>query len=162
MTDTATGTEPDIAPDADRTLTVTRHLSAPRETVFRAWTDPSELVRWWGPEGVTIPVCEVDLRPGGAWRTCMLGSQGQENICSGVYREIAEPERLEFTWAWETDGVRGHETIITVEFHERDGGTDFVLTQRVFETAKSRDDHGMGWSSSMMCLERHLATRYRD
>lgn len=159
MTDTATEPKPDITSEADRTLTVTRHLSAPRDVVFRAWTDPAELAKWWGPDGVTIPECEVDLRPGGAWRTCMLGSQGQKNICSGVYREIAAPERLEFTWAWETDGVRGHETIITVQFHERDGGTDFVLTQRIFETAESRDSHGIGWSSSVGCLEGYLATQ---
>ena len=157
MTDTATAAKSEIASEADRTLTITRRLAAPREAVFRAWTDPAELVKWWGPDGFTTPVCEVDLRPGGAWRTCMLGSQGQKNFCSGLYREIVEPERLEFTFAWDTDGVRGHETVITLEFHERDGGTEFTLIQRVFETVESRDDHGEGWASSIECLERHLA-----
>ena len=156
MTDAATDIETEAASQPDRTLVITRRLSAPREAVFRAWADPAELVKWWGPDGVTTPVCEMDVRPGGAWRTCMLGTEGGEHVCSGVYRDIAPPERLEFTWAWETDGVRGHETLITVEFRQRDGGTELVLTQRVFETTESRRLHNEGWTSAIDCLERHF------
>lgn len=157
MTDLATDHDPDTGTEADRTLTITRRLAVPREAVFRAWTDPAELVKWWGPEGMTTPVCEMDVRPGGAWRTCMLGSGGDEHYCSGVYREIAPPERLSFTWAWETDGERGHETLVTLEFHARDGGTELVLTQRVFETVEGRRQHNKGWVSSIDCLENHLS-----
>ena len=124
--------------------------------MFRAWSDPAELAKWWGPEGVTTPVCEMDVRPGGAWRTCMRGSEG-EHVCSGVYREISAPERLQFTWAWETDGVRGHETIVTIEFHETDGGTEMHFHQALFETAEGRRMHNQGWTSSFDCLDRHLA-----
>lgn len=157
MTDAMTAAGAETSTDAERTLTITRRLAAPRDVVFRAWTDPAELVRWWGPDGFTIPRCEMEVRPGGAWRTCMVSPQGREHIVSGVYREIVAPERLVFTWGWETDGVRGHETVVTLEFRDRDGQTEFVLTQGVFETVDGRDSHGSGWSSAFDCLERHLA-----
>lgn len=157
MSDTATAPGPQTGSDADRTLTITRRYAAAREIVFRAWADPAELVKWWGPEGMTTPVCEMDVRPGGAWRTAIVGDQGTEHVCSGVYRAVEAPSRLEFTWAWETDGVRGHETIVTLDFHERDGGTEMVFTQSVFESAESRRQHNEGWSSAFECLQRHLS-----
>ena len=161
MTDAATELSTDSASEAEDVLTITRHLGAPREAVFRAWSDPSELVKWWGPEGMTTPVCEMDVRPGGAWRTVIAGDQGNEHICSGLYREIIPPERLEFTWAWETDGRRGHESVITIEFREHDGGTEMVFTQRSFESAESRMLHNEGWTSAFKCLDRQFAARSR-
>ena len=144
------------AADPERVLRMTRTFAAPRETVFRAWTDPARLAKWWGPEGMSVPVCDMDVRPGGAWRTCMRSPEGADNFVRGVYREIVAPEKLVFTWAWEADGVPGHETVVTVEFHERGASTELVLTQQVFETAKSCRLHHEGWSSSFDCLEQHL------
>lgn len=159
MTDAATKIDAGAAAasDEDRTLTIIRHLKAPRDAVFEAWADPAVLVKWWGPEGVTVPDCRMDVRPGGAWRTVMRGPEGQTHTCSGVYREITPPERLEFTWAWEADGVRGHETVVTVVLHERDGGTEMVFTQRLFESAEGRTLHDEGWTSAFDCLDRYLA-----
>ena len=141
------------AANAERVLRLTRTFQAPREAVFKAWTERERLMRWWGPKDFTVPVCEMDVRPGGKWRTCMTESDGTEHWVQGVYREIAPPERLVFTWAWETDGVPGHETEIAVEFHERDGGTEIILTQQVFESSESRDGHQKGWSSSFEDLD---------
>ena len=157
MTDVATETAPDIGSEADRTLTITRRIAVPCDSVFRAWSDPAELTKWWGPEGTTPVIDVMDVRPGGAWRTRMVNAQGQEYICSGIYREIAAPERLSFTWAWETDGVRGHETVVTIEFKDSDGGTEMVLNQRLFETSEGTRMHNEGWTSSLDRLQQSLA-----
>ena len=143
-------------PDDTRVLRITRTFDAPRERVFRAWTEPEQLVKWWGPKGCTVPEHSIDVRVGGAWRTTMRSSEGNEHVVAGVYREITPPERLVFTWAWETEGPRGHETVVTIELRERDGGTELQLTQELFETETSRDMHNQGWSSCMECLDETL------
>src|SRR6266581_3309178 len=85
---------------ADRTLVVTRLLDAPCDLVFRMWTDPEHIARWWGPQGFTTTSLDMDLRPGGAYRSCMRSPEGRLLCRRGVYREIAPPERLAFTFAW--------------------------------------------------------------
>ena len=139
----------------DQVLLVERTIPAPPEQVFDAWVNPETLVQWWGPEGMDIPHHRLDVREGGAWETTMRNSEGGEVICSGVYRVIDRPNRLVFTWAWkQDDGLRGHETEITVTFTPDGDGTKMVLDQRSFAEVKSRDGHGMGWNSSFNCLER--------
>src|SRR5580704_17141265 len=86
---------PAAAPE--REVIITRIFDAPRSLVFKAWTDPKHIQRWWGPKGFTNPVCELDVRVGGAWRIVMRGPNGVDYPGSGVYREIVEPERLVFT-----------------------------------------------------------------
>jgi uncharacterized protein YndB with AHSA1/START domain len=144
---------------ADRALRLTRSFHAPREAVFRAFTERERFVQWWGPRGYTVPQCEMDVRPGGAWRTVMRSSEGTVHVVGGTYREVRAPERLVFTWAWETDGRRGDQTLVTLEFRDRAGATEIVLTHEPFESADARDRHGEGWSSSLDCLAEHLATR---
>lgn len=140
-------------PDDTRVIRMTRTFDAPRERVFRAWTEPEQLAKWWGPKGFTVPDHNIDVRPGGAWRTTMRSPEGNDHIVAGVYREITPPERLVFTWGWETEGPRGHETVVTIEFHERDGGTELQLTQELFENETSRDMHNQGWSGCMDSLD---------
>ena len=82
---------------AERVLAIERIFDAPPSLVFKAWTDPQHLVHWYGPRGFTLPSCKLDLRPGGAWRSCMLSPEGREHWVRGVFREIVEPERLVFT-----------------------------------------------------------------
>ena len=95
-------------------LVMTRVFEAPRELVFRAWIDPELEKRWSSPLGVTVPVCETDPRPGGAWRLCMRTPVGEELWAAGVYRQVRAPERLVTTHAWENpDGTPGHQTVIT-------------------------------------------------
>jgi uncharacterized protein YndB with AHSA1/START domain len=142
---------------ADCTLVIERVFSAPPAEVFAAWTDPSVLIRWWGPEGHTTPECDMDVRPGGAWRTKMVGPDG-DHIVSGTYREIAPPSRLVLTWGWQqADGSRGHETEVAVTFKAVAGGTRMRLVQSLFVSKEQRDAHNMGWSSSLNDLERMLA-----
>lgn len=157
MTDANSQREAMPDEDAGQVLTLKRLFDSPRESVFRAWTEPDQMVKWWGPDGCTAPVCDVDLRLGGAWRTCILTPEGKEHFVGGVYTVIDPPKKLTFTWAWEIDGVLGHEMIVALEFHDRDGATEFVLTQTQFESPKSREDHEKGWSSSLDCLHRTLS-----
>lgn len=103
--------------DPTITLTITRTYPAPREKVFRAWTDPQELKKWWaaGP-GYTTPFAEVDLRVGGRYRLAMKPpDKDVVHVVVGVYREVRPPERLIYTWGWE--GSAGPETLVTVEQH---------------------------------------------
>ncbi len=151
-----TRTKPMSNENAGRILRLTRTFAAPRETVFQAWTDREILVKWWGPKGYTVPVAEIDVRPGGAWRTCMRSPEGEEYCVGGVYREVIPPEKLVFTWAWESDGEPGHETVVTIEFHDKDGATELVLVQELFESVEARDKHNQGWSSSFDCLAEAL------
>ena len=134
----------------ERELVITRVLDAPRRLVFKAWTEPERVVRWWGPQGFTMPSCKMDVRPGGAFRFCMRSPDGTDHWLQGVYREIAEPERLVLTWAWEdAEGKPGHETLVTVSFAEHSAKTKLTLHQAVFESITARDSHQGGWTSSL-------------
>ncbi len=137
---------------ADRALEISRIVDAPRELVFKAWTDPEEIARWWGPQGFTTTSLTMDLHPGGAYRACMRSPTGTLHCRQGVYQEIVPPERLVFTFAWEdAAGDPGHETVVTVTFAEQGGKTLLTLHQATFETVAACDDHRGGWTS---CLER--------
>lgn len=81
----------------DREFVISRVFDAPRVLVFTAWTDPEHMAQWWGPHGFTNPVCEMDVRPGGAHRIVMRGPDGVEYPIKGVYLEVVEPERLVMT-----------------------------------------------------------------
>jgi uncharacterized protein YndB with AHSA1/START domain len=137
------------------TLKITRAFRAPRERVFRAWTTPQALTKWWGPPGYECPSAEVDLRPGGKYRLAMRKlPDGDVFYLSGVYREVRAPQRLIYTWSWEGQPEMG-ETLVTVEFLDRAGSTEVVLTHELFPTEKIRDDHNNGWSG---CLDRLAAS----
>jgi uncharacterized protein YndB with AHSA1/START domain len=139
----------------DTTLRLERIIAASPERLFALWTEPEELVKWWGPEGFTTPKHAIDVRPGGRWRTTMRRPDGTDHTVSGIYRAIEPPRRLVFTWGWDDDaGMRGHETEVTVTFEPVTGGTRMVLTQQAFADADSRDRHEHGWSSSFVCLAR--------
>ena len=138
----------------DRTLVIERVFKAPPEQVFAAWTDPKILAEWWGPESFHTPEYVMDVREGGAWRTVMRNQSGEAHIASGVYREITPPKRLIMTWGWQQpDGTRGHETEVALSFEPVAEGTRLRLVQRVFATVENRDNHRMGWSSSLDKLE---------
>ncbi|MCW5771447.1 MAG: SRPBCC domain-containing protein [Rhodospirillaceae bacterium] len=143
------------AANDDRVLRLEREFKAPPERVFAAFTDPRLLAQWFGPEGMACPVCEVDLRVGGGYRACMRGDAG-EHWVSGTYRAIEPPRRLAFTWAWEENGRRGHETLVEIDFAPAGRNTRLVLTHRGFETGDSRDNHRVGWTSSFVCLDLFL------
>ena len=143
---------------AERELVITRILDAPRELVFKAWTEPDRAIRWWGPRGFTTAHYELDFRPDGAYRVCMRSPEGTEHWQRGVCREVVEPERLVFTYAWEdSEGTPGHETVVTVTLAEFGAKTKLTLHQAVFETVTARDLHQGGWASALEWLAEYLA-----
>lgn len=138
-------------PGPQTTLRLTRTFAAPREKVFRAWTEPEELKEWWGPEGYATPTAEVDLRVGGRYRLGMMKlPNGDVFYLTGIYREVRPPEKLVYTWRWESQPELG-ETLVTIEFRDRGDATEVVLRHELFPNADARDDHSKGWSS---CLDR--------
>jgi len=79
---------------AEREIVMTRVFDAPRELVFQAWTDPMHVAQWWGPEGFSTTIHEMDVRPGGVWRLTMHGPDGRDYKNKMVFLEVARPERL--------------------------------------------------------------------
>jgi uncharacterized protein YndB with AHSA1/START domain len=113
-----------------------------------------------GPRDYPVVHFERELKPGGRWRKCLRASDGSvERWQSGVYHEIVEPERLVFTYAWESEmGERGHETLVTVTFEEEDGKTRMHFEQAIFPSEDQKNGHAGGWTSSFDRLADHLAT----
>lgn len=87
-------------------LTLKRRLNAPPAKVYAAWTDPQQLARWMGPEGVEMLKAETDVRVGGRYRLLMRSPDGEEHDVSGVYREVTPNEKLVFSWAWKSTPER--------------------------------------------------------
>jgi uncharacterized protein YndB with AHSA1/START domain len=141
-----------------RELVITRLFDAPRELVFEAWTDPKHLAQWWGPRDFPAALVKLDVRPGGAWRHCLRSTEtGNDLWHRGVFREIVAPERLVFTFAWEEEGERGLETLVTVTFADERGKTRMTLRQTPFQSDAERDGHQGGWNSTFDRLAEHLA-----
>jgi uncharacterized protein YndB with AHSA1/START domain len=144
---------------AERALVIKRVFDAPRTLVFKAWTEPEHLVHWSCPHGFTLTHCEGDLRPGGAWRSCMRSPDGRDLWLSGVYKAIVAPERLVFTHAWDNaQGEPGHQTLVTVTFAERGGKTEMTFRQAVFESVGERDGHQGGWTECFDKLAEYVKT----
>jgi uncharacterized protein YndB with AHSA1/START domain len=142
----------------DQELVLTRLMSAPREVVFAAFTDPQQLRRWWGPKDYPATHVEMDVRPGGRWRNCLTAAaDGRELWQHGVFREVVPPSRLSFTFVWEEQGERGLETLVTISFADEGGRTRLTLRQTPFHSIAERDGHGGGWSSSFDRLDENLA-----
>jgi uncharacterized protein YndB with AHSA1/START domain len=111
---------------SEREIAVTRVFDAPRTLVFEAWTNPEHLPHWMlGPEGWTMPVCEIELRPGGAWHFVWRRSDGTELEMRGLYQQIVAPERLVTTESWGGDWP---ETLNTLVLSEADGQTTMTFT----------------------------------
>ena len=143
---------------AERELTITRVFDAPRELVWRAWTDREMAMQWAGPQGFTALDFKLDPRPGGEWLLKMHSAGSGELTNRGVVREAVEPERLAFTFAWDNeDGTPGHEMLITIDFADVGGKTEMTFRQGVFESVEDRDGHREGWSESFDKLAGYLA-----
>ena len=139
----------------DNVLEMERLIPAPPERVFEYWTEPELVAKWFGPGDFDVPSSDLDLRPGGKWRTTIRSPEGQLRTVSGVYSTIEPPRRLVFTWAWDDDnGVRGHETQVTVTLEPTPGGTRLRLVQEDFQNREVRDRHNGGWTSSLSKLQR--------
>lgn len=121
---------------SDQEVVITRVVSAPRRVVFDAFTNARHVPNWLiGPEGWTMPVCEIDLRPGGTWRYVYRKDDGSEMTMQGSYREVAPPERLVSTESW---GPEWPETVNTMVLTETGGLTTITITVR-YPSKEARD-----------------------
>lgn len=143
-----------------------RTFNAPRSLVWQAWTDPKHVAHWWGPHGFTNPVCELDVRTGGAMRIHMQGPKGTpfDGVypMTGIYREISPPERIVFvSSALDENGVPLFEVLTTVTFTEQGNKTKMTMKAVAISTTEKGTGYlaGMeqGWSQSLDRLEAHLA-----
>jgi uncharacterized protein YndB with AHSA1/START domain len=136
---------------AEQVLSITRIFDAPPSFVFKFWTQSEHMAEWSCPKDFMTTFCEGDIHPGGAWRMCMRSPEGKDYCIRGIYQEIAEPERIIFTHAWENpEGKPGHETLVTVSFSkygEKTGEqTKLTFHQGVFESVAERNSHEEGWN----------------
>ena len=145
---------------AERELLITRTFEAPRRLVFKMWTEPEHLVRWWGPRGFATISSRMNVRPGGIWSRSMRAPDGRIIRKSGVYREIVAPERLVLTYVTDdAEGNSGPETLVTVTFTDLGGKTRLTLHQVAFQSVAARDDHRRGWTGALERLVKHLSAK---
>ncbi len=164
-------TEKLAAASATHELHITRIFDAPRELVWRAWTDPEMAKQWSGPKQFPAFYIQLGEKPGDRWRIGLRGNRPGTDIPTeiwqgGVLREFVPPERLVYTYAWENranvglpDDGEPHETVITVRLEEHAGKTTMHFHQAFFATTAERDGHNGGWNSSFERLEELVNTQ---
>ena len=160
---------------AEQALVITRVFDAPRELVWKAWTECERLTRWWGQKGFTTPFCKIDLRPGGVFHYCMRSPEGRDFWGKGIYREFVEPERIVFTDFFadeEGDPVPAThygmsrdwpaEMLVTVTFAEHGGKTKVTLQHAGVPSGAESDSCEAGWTESLERLAEYLAKGLRQ
>ena len=153
----------------ERELVITRVFDAPRELVWKAWTEPERLMQWWGPKGFTSPVCKIDLRVGGKYLSCMRSPEGKDYWSTGVYREVVEPERIVCTDSFADEhgnvvpathyGMSPDfplEMLVTVTFEEHEGKTKMTLRHVGIPAGEMSELTGAGWNESFDKLAESL------
>ncbi len=143
---------PAFAPKGE--LVLTRSFDAPRDLVFKLWTDPQHVAKWWGPHGFTTTIERMDVRPGGAWRYSMRGPDGRDYPFAGEYVEIVPPERIVFLGT--IHSKTGHDVWTEVRFVERDGKTQIRIHQVYGFEGDATRGAPIGWSQQLDRLEKYL------
>jgi uncharacterized protein YndB with AHSA1/START domain len=144
----------------EREIVFTRILHAPRELVFKAWTDPKHVAQWWGPNGFTNTISEMDVKPGGVWRFIMHGPDGVDYPNKIVYEEVVKPERLVYAHGGDEENDPGQfQVTVTLD----DQGNKTQLTMRMLFVSKEERDKVVreygaveGGNQTLNRLEEHL------
>ena len=142
---------------AGHEVVITRIFDAPRALVFKAWTDPEHLAKWFGPRGFTATVHQNDARTGGAYHFHMRGPNIDDQW-RGTYREVVAPERIVFTWPKTVRHPEVTDTIVTVTLEDVGGKTRLTLRHATFHSGAQRDDHNGGWNSTLDRLADYIVT----
>lgn len=155
-----------------RELVIRRDFDVPARALFQAFTDPEWVRNWWGPKGFTTPFCRIDLRVGGVFHYCMRSPEGKDYWGKGVYREIAEPERLVFIDMFSDEAGnavspkvygmapdRPEEVLTTITFEETDGRTALTIHAGVTEEMAGRSGAREGWEESLDRLSGFLSDK---
>jgi uncharacterized protein YndB with AHSA1/START domain len=154
----------------EQVLVITRVFDAPRDLVWKAWTEPERLMRWWGPKDYTLVACKIDLRVGGDYLFCERSAGGQDYWSTGVYREVVPPERLVCTYSFADengnpvppshygmDGDWPEQLLVAVTFEEHEGKTAMTLRHAGIPAGEMAMA-GAGWNESFDKLAECLAT----
>jgi uncharacterized protein YndB with AHSA1/START domain len=150
MTDTAASVV------QDDELLIERLFDASPELVYRVWTKPEHLMRWWGPKTFTVVTYDQDFQVGGSYHSVLRSPEGKGIAMLGTYREIVPNKRIVMTFRWE-DGAWDVDNLITVTFDEAPGGrTRFRFHQSPFATVAARDSHVGGWNGLLDKLAIYL------
>ena len=137
-------------------LALSRHYPVAPEKVWRAWTYPQAIAKWWGPGGQDpVALAELDLRVGGRFRIVFGGRQGRDHECAGVYKEVVPNRKLVFSWCW-PNSTPERVSQVTILLRPAGGGTDFEFLHEQLHDAAARDGHQRGWSESFVKLEQFL------
>lgn len=145
------------SPEGSYSLERRRCLPASPERIFRAWTDPAELVQWWGPAGVRCIAAELDLRVGGRYR---IGNELPDKSIvwiEGEFERIERPSLLVYTWR--TDPQSKARERVTVRMNAQGQGTEVVVTHERIASPSRRDQHAMGWTGCLDGLSAFLPGR---
>ena len=128
-----------LAEPGKQEIVITREFDAPRELVFKAFTDPTLIPQWWGPRSLSTQVDTMDVRPGGQWRFLNRDAAGNEYAFHGVYHEVLPPERIIDTFEFEGLPETGHVTLETMKLEALPGGRTRLTVQSVFQSVADRD-----------------------
>ena len=139
------------------TLVVRRTIEATPEEVFQAWTDPDQLIRWWGPRGVECTFAAVDCRVGGIYRIGNRLPSGDSIWITGEFEKVSPPHELVFTWRIE--GLSDPPSRVTVQFNATGASTEVSVTHERIADAATREQHEVGWVGCLEGLSRFLAGR---
>jgi uncharacterized protein YndB with AHSA1/START domain len=157
-------------------IVITRVFDAPRELVWKAWTEPERMMRWWSPKGWTMPSCKLDVRVGGKYLFCHRTPEGEDVWVTGIYREIAPLERIVFTLCfadehgnvvpashygvpasyYEKDADVPQEMLVTVTLEDRGGKTKVTAVQSGLPSRKFSAGATQGWNESFDKLAESL------
>lgn len=153
--------KPDLQASGQQVL-IERVVKVPRALAFEVWTSPRHLARWWGPRDergrdFSMPSCEMDFRPGGSWRICIRSPSGEDYWQHGQYREIASPERLVFTFAWDRAGEDFPQTLVEVDFLQEGPDATRIRFRQSGLPPSERGGHESGWAECLDRLAEHLA-----
>ena len=160
---------------SDQEFTVTREFDAPRELVWKAWTDCAYFSQWWGPTDFTTPHCTIDARRGGEWITAMRSPEGREFWSSGTFAELDAPRRFVVDEGFSDENGRRvspqeygmtddmpAEDRNTVTMEERDGRTRLTMVQGIPPDVAERNGAPEGWAQTLDKLEAYLSELQRD
>ena len=140
---------------AQKDVVITRVYDAPRRLVFAAWSSAEHLMRWWGPNGFSVPECTVEFRAGGRFDLCMRGPDGTDYWMRGAFREVVPPERIVFTSIIDEEAKQ--EIVTTVTFAEAAGRTTVTVRQTVPVDPMMARGQRQGWTEQLERLAAHVA-----
>ena len=140
---------------ASPSLTLQRHVKAPPEKVFAAWTQAQHIVKWLHPGGCEVILSVMELQAGGRFHMIMRAPDGEEHDVSGVFREVVINEKLVYTWAFRSTPER--ESVVTLRLKADGDGTWLTLTHERFFDDTARDSHRGGWTQALDGLERYFS-----